>query len=238
MKKLFFCLGIGFVGLLSPSLEGLMAAEPLHAQEKEGSSVLEGDSERQSSRPSPQEALARLLKGNDRYQKDQLEHPQRTSDRREALESHQEPFATIVGCSDSRVSPEILFDQGIGDLFVVRVAGNVIGEIELDSIQYAALYLHTSVILVLGHERCGAVDAVIQGTTKQIQTIARLIAPSVEKVDQEEVPHLLEDSTKLNAVHWRDFLLQSPVIQQLVQAGKLQVHAGYYHLSTGLVEIL
>ena len=99
-----------------------------------------------------QEAIERLKAGNERYVEDELEHPHRDSDRREALTSKQNPFAIIVGCSDSRVSPEILFDQGVGDLFVVRVAGNVIGPLELDSIDYAALYLGSVCILVMGHE--------------------------------------------------------------------------------------
>ena len=95
-------------------------------------------------RPTPAEALSRLVDGNTRYQKDALIHPNRTPERRESLTAHQEPFAIIVGCADSRVSPELVFDQGVGDLFVVRVAGNVIGPLELDSIDYAAIYLHAS----------------------------------------------------------------------------------------------
>ena len=92
----------------------------------------------------------------------------------------QKPFAIILGCSDSRVSPEILFDQGIGDLFIVRVAGNVAGPVELDSIEYAALYLKSSLVLVLGHENCGAITAVLDGQTKEIEHVADLIAPAIQ----------------------------------------------------------
>lgn len=189
-------------------------------------------------RPAPQEALQRLLAGNARFVDDTLEHPNRTAERREAFLSHQEPFAVIVGCADSRVSPEILFDQGVGDLFVVRVAGNVIGPLELDSVDYAALYLHSSVILVLGHESCGAVDAVLHGKTKDIEHVAKLIAQSIDSVDQEPEADLLARSIKANAIRWKDHLLKSPVIQRLVKEGKLAVQAGYYHLQSGRVELL
>jgi carbonic anhydrase len=106
--------------------------------------------------------LQRLKEGNQRYVEDKLIHPDRTSERREALQSKQQPFAIIVGCSDSRVAPEIVFDQGVGDLFIVRVAGNVVGPIELDSIEYAAEYLKSCLIVVMGHQNCGAVDAVMK----------------------------------------------------------------------------
>jgi carbonic anhydrase len=185
--------------------------------------------------PSP---LDRLMKGNHRYVNDALEHPNRAPERREALVSKQEPFAIILGCADSRVSPEIIFDQGVGDLFVVRVAGNVIGPLELDSIDYSALYLHSSIILVLGHENCGAVNAVIQGTTKNIESVAKLIQPSVEKERQKKASPLLERSIKANALNMRNYLLQTPAIKSLVEAKKIEVHAGYYHLQTGIVEIL
>ena len=182
--------------------------------------------------------LDRLMKGNERYAKDALEHPSRTSERREALVAKQEPFAIILGCADSRVSPEIIFDQGIGDLFVVRVAGNVLGPLELDSIEYSALYLHSSVILVLGHQNCGAVNAVIAGTTKDIESVAALIEPAVKEERKKKSANLLEASIKANALRMRDELSKTPVIQKLIADKKIEVHAGYYHLETGLVELL
>ena len=183
-------------------------------------------------------ALDRLIEGNQRYVHDTLQHPNRTPERREALISKQEPFAIIIGCADSRVSPEIIFDQGVGDLFVVRVAGNVVGPLELDSIEYAALYLHSSTILVLGHENCGAVNAVIQGTTKEIESIATLIEPAVKTERKKNPPNLLEASIKANALNMRSYLLQTPVIDKLVREKKVNVHAGYYNLQTGLIELL
>lgn len=166
------------------------------------------------------ESLSRLMKGNDRYVHDTLEHPNRTPERREAVVSKQEPFAVIVGCADSRVSPEIIFDQGVGDLFVVRVAGNVIGPLELDSIDYSVLYLHSSVVLVLGHENCGAVKAVINNTTKDIESVANLIRPSVVEETAKHPENLAEASIKANAIRMRDYLLQTPVIKKMIAEKK------------------
>ena len=178
------------------------------------------------------------MQGNQRYIQDALQHPNRTPERREAVISKQEPFAVIIGCADSRVAPEILFDQGVGDLFVVRVAGNVVGPLELDSVEYAALYLHSSLILVLGHENCGAVNAVIQGTTQDIESIAVLIDPAVKTERAKQSPNLLEASIKQNALNMKAYLLSTPTIKKLVEAQKLTVHAGYYHLQTGAIQLL
>lgn len=182
--------------------------------------------------------LERLIQGNARYVKDNLDHPNRTPERRESLVSKQEPFAVIVGCSDSRVPPEIIFDQGVGDLFVVRVAGNVVGPIERASIEYSVIYLHSSVILVLGHENCGAVDAVMKGITQDIEPVAQLIQPAVYEAKKKETSNALETTIKLNAIRMRDDLLSTPAIQKLVSDKKLEVYAGYYHLQSGVVEIL
>ncbi len=184
------------------------------------------------------QALERLVKGNQRYVNDALDHPNRTAERRQAIVSKQEPFATIIGCSDSRVSPEIIFDQGLGDLFTIRVAGNVIGPLELDSIEYSVVHLHSSIILVLGHENCGAVQAVVKGFTQDIESIAKLIEPSVMEEKNKNSSNILERSIKTNALNMRNYLLKTPVIQKLVANKKIEVYAGYYHLKTGVVELL
>ena len=185
-----------------------------------------------------EQPLIRLMQGNERYVQDAPEHPNRNLERRAALVAKQKPFAVIVGCADSRVPPELIFDQGAGDLFVVRVAGNVIGPIELDSIEYAAIYLNSSVILVLGHENCGAVGAVIAGTTKDIESVAELIEPAVKETREKNPPDLLTASIKANALRMRDYLLETPHIKQLAADKKIEVRAGYYHLQTGVVELL
>ena len=185
-----------------------------------------------------QSSLERLIKGNERYVNNKSTHPNRSEERRKELVSKQSPYAIIVGCSDSRVAPEIFFDEGLGDLFVVRVAGNVIGQIELDSIEYSALYLNSSIILVLGHENCGAVGTVMENNTADIKAVANLIEPAVVKAKESKTDNPLELAIKTNALNMKDFLENSPNLEKLIKKNKIQVYAGYYNLKTGLVEIL
>jgi len=184
------------------------------------------------------DGLDRLVQGNKRFAEENLEHPNRSAERREAVESKQEPFAVIVGCSDSRVAPEILFDQGVGDLFVVRVAGNVVGPLELDSIEYSALHLHSSVVLVMGHENCGAVDAVIQKKDQTIEAVAKLIAPAIADVKKEKPKEYLTACIKANAIAVRDYIVGTPIIKRLIEVKKVEVMPAYYNMDTGYVEIL
>ncbi len=190
-----------------------------------------------SGKMTPDLALKELIDGNARYMQDVMSHADSNSQRREAVLKVQEPFAIILGCSDSRVSPEIIFDQGIGDLFVVRVAGNVLGPIVLDSIEYAAAYLKSSLILVLGHENCGAVKAVLAGKTKEIEAIAEFITPAVEIAKKEDSP-VLENAIKLNVERMVSFLSESPVLKKIVQKGNLKIQGAYYDLDTGKVTLL
>ena len=185
----------------------------------------------------PETNFQRLIEGNQRYTQGTLKHPNRYQESRSLTVTTQEPFAIILGCSDSRVPPEILFDQGIGDLFTVRVAGNVAGPIELASIEYAALYLGSSVLLVLGHKNCGAVKAVLDGNTQDIEPIAQLINPAVKKA-QSEPGSTLENAIKDNVDHVVNQLKDVPLIKDLIQKKKLIVAGGYYDLATGKVEIL
>jgi carbonic anhydrase len=180
----------------------------------------------------PKEALDRLTTGNQHYVDDDLQAPDRSSYRRGELVSSQKPFAAIVGCSDSRVPPEIIFDQGLGDLFVVRVAGPAVGPIELDSIEYSVRVLGASLIFVLGHESCGAVTAVLGGNTADIEDLANLIQPAVKGITN------LEEAIKAN-VRWTvDNLKKTPLIKKYMKAGKLDVVGGYYNLEDGRIEIL
>lgn len=183
---------------------------------------------------SPQEAFDRLMRGNARYMADTPESPDRTSVRRLEIYQKQRPFAIIVGCSDSRVPPEIIFDQGLGDLFVVRVAGQVVGPVELDSIEYAAKYLGSSIILVLGHQSCGAVNAVLKGKTADIEDVAHLIEPALQKVKRKT----LENAIKANVKYVVDHLKTTPLIQKLMKEDQINVVGGYYSLPDGRVEVL
>ncbi len=182
----------------------------------------------------PQEALDRLVEGNKHYVNDNLRSLDRNSYRREELVANQKPFAVILGCSDSRVPPEILFDQGLGDLFVVRVAGQVAGPIELDSIEYGIKVLGASIIIVLGHESCGAVNAVLTGNTEGIEELARLIKPALRGVK----PMDLETAIKDNVKWTMQYLKGTAIIKQMMKEGKVALVGGYYNLSDGHVEIL
>src|SRR6476661_5513416 len=110
---------------------------------------------------SADDALAKLMAGNQRYTRHKEQHPDESLARRKELIGGQHPFAIVLGCADSRVSPELLFDQGLGDLFVIRVAGNIADDAILGSIEYAIEHLGAKLILVLGHEKCGAVSAAV-----------------------------------------------------------------------------
>lgn len=186
---------------------------------------------------SPQESFEELVKGNRRYMTGQLLHPNRSEESRQRVSAEQRPFAVVLGCSDSRVSPEIIFDQGIGDLFVVRVAGNTAGPIEIESMQYAVLYLKSSLILVLGHERCGAVTAVVNGETKMIQNLANRIEPAV-KASKAMTGDPIENAIKENILNTVAQLKKTTTFAELIQKGELSVVGGYYDLNQGSVEIL
>lgn len=183
-------------------------------------------------RLTPKEALERLLKGNELFMKDSTICPNRHQDRRTITISKQRPFAIVLGCSDSRVPSELVFDQGIGDIFVVRVAGNVVGPTELDSVDYSAIYNDSSIIVVLGHENCGAVSAVIANKTKDIESVARLIKPAVD-----DNPDLVA-ATEANIRNSVARIRQSPPIAKLISEGKIDVVGAYYNLDSGKVRIL
>lgn len=180
----------------------------------------------------PSELLQRLVDGNKRYAQDELRHADHSADRRNNLVQRQKPFAVIMGCSDSRVPPEVIFDQGVGELFVVRIAGNVAGPIELDSIDYATKVLGASVILVLGHESCGAITAVIQNNTADIKNVAALIQPAVKNTTD------LETAIKANVRYVVANLKKRPLSKSLIDENKLICVGAYYHIQSGEVEIL
>ena len=189
---------------------------------------------------SPDEALQRLVEGNQRFVAGTSTHPNQGEERRREIAEGQNPFAVILGCADSRVPPKILFDQGLGDLFVVRVAGNTLDEIITGSIEYAAAVLNTPLILVLGHSKCGAVEAAIKnkplpGHIEWLANVIRgsLVGSTCELKDQPTC------AIKWNVAWVVKQLRQSaPVLAPLVQSGKLKVVGGYYDLQSGKVEIL
>ncbi len=189
----------------------------------------------------PTEAISKLKEGNDRYTSGNLQHPGQTTERRTELASDQHPFASIVSCSDSRVPPEIVFDQGLGDLFVVRVAGNVINNEGLGSLEYAVDHLGSRLILVLGHQSCGAVKAARETIAAKgkapghIQSLVTAIKPAVEATAGGD----LEATIKANVKHVVNALRSStPILKAKVDSGEVQVVGGYYSLDTGAVTFL
>lgn len=185
-------------------------------------------------------ALNLLLKGNQRYVNDTpINRENQLSQRREAIAPAQHPIAVVVGCSDSRVPPEMVFDQGLGDLFVVRVAGNVVSSVEMDSVEFAAAFLHTPLIVVLGHEACGAVRAVLEGKVidEDIVHIAPLIQPAVD-LSKGQKGDRLTNAIKENVRLVVEKLKANPIMAPLVQKGTLKIVGGYYELESGNVLLL
>lgn len=190
--------------------------------------------------PTADEALTRLVTGNERYVKAQMEHPRRGIDRRQELTDGQKPFAIILGCADSRVSPTVAFDQGLGDLFVIRVAGNVVDTTVLGSIEYAAAFLEVPLIVVLGHSSCGAVGAAVAGgdLPGHLPDLIKIIEPAVKRA-RDAAGDLLENAIQANAKRVAHELATSePVLAGLVSEGKLKVVAAEYYLEDGRVEWL
>jgi len=188
------------------------------------------------------EALSRLLNGDKRFVAGKSEEPTGAAlvERRHALAKDQKPFAVILGCSDSRVPPELIFDVTLGDIFVVRTAGEVVDAIVLGSLEYAIEHLGTKLIVVLGHERCGAVTAAVSGATDtgDIPDVLKAISPAVEETKGQS-GDAIENAVRANA---RDIAkrLQSsgPIIAPRVQSGEVKIVAAYYSLDTGQVELL
>ncbi|AJE03752.1 carbonic anhydrase [Geobacter pickeringii] len=193
------------------------------------------------------EALQRLMDGNKHYVEGQL-GACRESDaaKRESLATGQKPYAIILSCSDSRVPPEIVFDKSMGEIFVVRVAGNVPDPVVLGSIEYAAEHIGSPLIMVLGHERCGAVTAAVDAKGKpegNIGAIVKTIAPAVRKAKAEAkgkskaelVEAACEANVKLVA---RSLTKRSPVIAKLAKEGKIKIVTAKYDLDDGKVSLL
>ncbi len=185
----------------------------------------------------PDAALAELRVGNKRYLSDGIHaSAKELADLRQHTADHQEPFAAVLSCADSRVPVEIVFGQTIGQIFVTRVAGNVVTPEIIGSLEYGAAVLGTKVILVMGHSSCGAVKAAIQGKAVpgQISSLFPHIQPAVNQAGPD-----LEATVKANAKIQAALLRQaSTVISGMVKEGKIKVVAGYYDLGSGAVSIL
>jgi carbonic anhydrase len=192
------------------------------------------------------DALARLMAGNDRFVSGHPTNQGRATARLVEVVEHQDPFAIVLGCSDSRVLPEIAFDQGVGDLFVVRVAGNTaMDPVLLGSIEYSVKELGSVLLMVLGHENCGAVKGALSEVQKgtvfpgDIGSFLSPVVPAAQSVATLPAASQLESAIKQNVLNQVQLLNSSPaIIQPAVGAGTLKVVGAEYALSTGKVTLL
>jgi len=187
----------------------------------------------------PQQCLDLLVEGNQRFVNNMRQFPNQDFTRIAQVAPSQAPFAAILGCADSRFPPEILCDRGFGDIFVDRVAGNVATPEEIGSLEFACLELGVKLIMVIGHENCGAVKAALQGGTLpgEIGSLTQAIQPAVANVPGQG-DQKVANAVKANIILQANRVKASPVIDQLIQQGQLAVVCAYYDLDTALLEIL
>lgn len=193
----------------------------------------------------PAEALERLKHGNARFVGGNAIHPQQGAKHRAGLAAGQHPFATVLSCVDSRVPPELVFDEGLGDLFVSRTAGQVIDKAVLGSIQFGVHELHIPLLVVLGHSNCGAVKATIEAVEKNapasgtdIDALVTAIRPAVEKAKGDKPKDLLDASVTANVNAVTKQLGAAPLIATAIGEKKLIVIGARYDLATGAVAFL
>lgn len=193
----------------------------------------------------PDQALARLLAGNRRFANAKVRNPRRGTVRRAEIAQGQNPFATVVSCADSRVPLELIFDQGLGDLFVVRVAGNTAADpLVIGSVEYAAVVLNTPLIMLLGHEECGAVKAAIDTATNgtvypgDLPAVINPILPAVQQTLSVPKSEQLEAATRANVHEQVRGLAAVTLLADRVKTGALEIVGAEYHLHTGKVALL
>ncbi len=184
-----------------------------------------------------QEALNKLKNGNKHFVNDKLDGKLQNSSRREELISEQNPYAIILGCSDSRVVPEILYDTGLGELFVIRVAGNIANFSTIASIEYAVVHLNVKLIIVLSHESCGAITAAISNTKNEsnFKYLYEHIKPSLDLVIEKTVNNVAKKNAELTKNKLID---NSKIIDNYTKNKDLKIIPAFYHLNSGKVDYL
>jgi carbonic anhydrase len=184
--------------------------------------------------------VERLLEGNRRFVQARQRHPDATPRRRREVAGGQHPFAVVLACADSRVAPELLFDTGLGDLFTVRVAGNLLNDENVASIEYAVEHLHVPLVVVLGHERCGAVAAALEKKELpgHLGSLARGLAPAVAAAEGRQGDRL-DLAVRANVEHVVQALRAShPILAEHAAKGALRIVGARYDLDTGEVELV
>ncbi|WP_017317077.1 carbonic anhydrase [Mastigocladopsis repens] len=188
----------------------------------------------------PDAALERLLNGNQRFVHQKRKYPDQTLERLQLVAKGQYPFASILGCADSRVPAEIIFDQGLGDLFVVRVAGNVASDMVIGSLEYATAILGSQLIVVLGHRKCGAVAEALQeeAVPGRIGFVVEGIKPAVERVKL-RTGDIKENAVVGNIQYQAEKLQESStILAKLIRQGKLKIVGACYDIDTGKVSVV
>lgn len=186
--------------------------------------------------PAPDATWAELVEGNTRFVAGRLT-PVALVPRRAELAQGQHPKAIVLACSDSRVAPELVFDQSLGDLFVVRTAGNLADAVALGSIEYAVEHLGSRLIVVLGHQKCGAVAAACSGgkmPTANLDAVVRMIAPAAAETGN-DAARAVGANVRLRA---QDLVTNSPIVHEAVMSGKVKIVQAVYSLDSGRVELL
>lgn len=182
-----------------------------------------------------QEILNKLSAGNERFATDNLNSDLQESLRRKSIINGQKPFATVLGCADSRIVPELIFDTGLGELFVVRVAGNVANKSSVASIEYAVAHLNTKVIIVLGHQNCGAITAASQGgdNGENLNHLLSHLKPAfAASAKTASVNDIAKINTKLTA---NELVAKSAIIKNAVDNGDVIIVPSYYDMDSGIV---
>ncbi|MEY2830860.1 MAG: hypothetical protein RLZZ574_118 [Cyanobacteriota bacterium] len=224
--------GAGFIGtttlasVIGLNLHGLKSAE---AQEVTGVDM------------TPDQALEKLMEGHQRFVQNKATNTDRSLKYLQSVSEDQKPFAAIIGCADSRSSLEVVFDQGFGNLFVVRDAGNVVTPEEVGSLEFGTLVLGAKVLLVMGHYGCGAIKAALAGqeVPGSIQSVLAQIEPAVKDYKgQQDDKEAMKKATELNVIHQVNKLKQSPVLSELVTKNQLKIVGGYFNFKTGELNIL
>ena len=185
------------------------------------------------------DGLKLLLEGNQRFINGKLEHPNQSVERRTEVAKGQHPFAAVLACSDSRTSPEIIFDRGLGDIFVARVAGNVADQVVIESLDYSVKHLGVRVVMILGHNRCGAVTAAVQGHEDEgdVGPMLSELRLAVE-ASKGKPGNPVENAVRENVKIVMKKLADSPELAAMVKSGELKIVGGIYDLDTGKIEML
>jgi carbonic anhydrase len=185
------------------------------------------------------DSLKLLLEGNQRFINGNLEHPNQSVARRVETAKGQHPFAAVLSCSDSRTSPEIIFDRGLGDLFVARVAGNVADQVVIESLDYSVKHLGVRLVMIMGHNRCGAVTAAVAGHEEEgdVGPMLTELRPAVEAskgMPGDRVENAVRENVKLVMAK----LATSAELSAMVKSGELKIVGGVYDLDSGKIEML